>query len=71
MDQKNNTDSIVCASKPATNYIESAIRATEGLSRMIVRVKRRRSRSPAEALLLTENVTSTKRAKIGNGVTVN
>ena len=35
-------------------------------SRVVVRVKRRRSRSPAEALLLTENVSNIKRAKKGN-----
>lgn len=34
--------------------------------RILVRVKRRRSRSPAEALLLTNNVSPIKRAKIGN-----
>ena len=34
--------------------------------RILLRVKRPRSHSPAEALLLTENVTETKRARIGN-----
>ena len=33
--------------------------------RILVRVKRRRSRSPAEALLLTDNVSTIKRTKIG------
>ena len=32
---------------------------------ILVRVKRRRSRSPAEALLLTDNASPIKRAKIG------
>ena len=33
--------------------------------RILVRVKRRRSGSPAEALLLTDNLSPIKRAKIG------
>jgi len=45
------------------NSVHDRNQSTPG--RILVRVKRRRSRSPPEALLLTDNVTPIKRAKIG------
>jgi hypothetical protein len=67
MDGKHSTGSLMCQSKSATNNIASGSYVKEVTpSRVVVRVKRRRSRSPAEALLLTENVSNIKRAKKGN-----
>ena len=37
-------------------------------NRVVVRVKRRRSQSPVEALLLIDGVSQTKRVKIGKGI---
>ena len=49
------------------NNIETSKYANEATpSRVVVRVKRRRSRSPVEALLLTEGVGQSKRAKTGH-----
>ena len=58
-------NSLSCIDK---NVINTQIDSSDKESirgRILVRVKRRRSRSPAEAILLTENVTQMKRAKIG------
>lgn len=67
MDGKHSTGSLMCQSKSATNNIASGSYVKEVTpSRVVVRVKRRRSRSPAEALLLTENVSNIKRAKKGD-----
>ena len=58
-------NSLSCIDK---NVINTQIDSSDKESirgRILVRVKRRRSRSPAEAILLTENVTQIKRAKIG------
>ena len=58
-------NSLTCSDKTEINTqtVSSDKESTPG--RILVRVKRRRSRSPAEAILLTENVTQMKRAKIG------
>jgi len=59
-------NSLSCIDK---NVINTQIDSSDKESirgRILVRVRRRRSRSPAEAILLTENVTQIKRAKIGD-----
>ena len=67
MDGKDSICSLMCQSKSVTNNIASGSHVKEVIpSRVVVRVKRRRSRSPAEALLLTENISNIKRAKKGD-----
>ena len=58
-------NSLSCSDKTEINTQTVSSDKESAQGRILVRVKRRRSRSPAEAILLTENVTQMKRAKIG------
>ena len=67
MDKTDIEDAVICKSKSSSDTERLSIRNSKEIQprRIVVRVKRRRSRSPAEALLLSENVSQVKRSKTG------